>query len=101
MWSPEPDVMAIEHKRPPKGQPTIKRGSRVEATDGHVGKVDDLLVDPLGEHTPHLVLREGHLWGEKDVTIPVSEIDHIEENTVYLKLDKCSIEALPAVSVWK
>ena len=35
----------------------------------------------------------------KDVTIPVSEIDRIEENTVYLELDKHSIEALPAIPV--
>jgi hypothetical protein len=33
------------------------------------------------------------------VTIPVSQIERIEENTVYLKLDKHSIEVLPAVPV--
>jgi hypothetical protein len=37
------------------------------------------------------------LWGQKDVTIPVSEIERIKEDHVYLKLDKRSIEALPAI----
>jgi hypothetical protein len=43
--------------------------------------------------------REGHLWGEKHVTIPVSQIGRIEEHTVYLKLDREQVEALPAIPV--
>jgi hypothetical protein len=101
MWSPEIEAIPVEHRRVPQGGLAIERGSRVKATDGDVGKVDELLVDPLDEHITHLVLREGHLWGQKDVTIPISEADHIEENTVYLKLDKQSIEALPAVPAWR
>jgi hypothetical protein len=44
-------------------------------------------------------MREGHLWGQKDVSIPVSQIDHYQDNTVYLKLDKQSIEALPGIPI--
>ena len=47
----------------------------------------------------HLVMREGHLWGKKDVVIPVSEVDRIEEDTVYLKLSKDEVQALPAIPV--
>ena len=32
--------------------------------------VDELLVDPENEHITHLVMREGHLWGQKDVVYP-------------------------------
>jgi sporulation protein YlmC with PRC-barrel domain len=71
----------------------------VEATDGHVGRVDKFLVDQATGHITHLVLREGHLWGQKDVTAPISQIDHIEEDTVYLKLDKHAIESLPTIPV--
>lgn len=45
------------------------------------------------------VLREGHLWGQKDVTISVSEIERIEEDIVYLTLDKQSIEQLHGIPV--
>jgi hypothetical protein len=76
----------------------MHRGARVEATDGHVGRVDEFLVDPMDGHITHLVLREGHLWGEKYVTISVSQIARLEEDAVYLKLDKQSIEALPTIS---
>ena len=44
-------------------------------------------------------MREGHLWGQKDVTIPVSELGKIESHHVQLKLSKAQIEALPAISV--
>jgi sporulation protein YlmC with PRC-barrel domain len=90
-------VVAVEHKQIPLGELAIKRGTGVEATDGRVGWVDELLVNPENEHITHLVMREGHLWGQKDITIPVSEIDRIEGDTVYLTLSKDAIEALPAI----
>lgn len=96
---PEPAVVTLKDERVPPGELVIRQGARVEASDGHVGQVDEFLIDPTNEHITHLVLREGHLWGKKDVTIPISEIDRIEENMVHLKLDKHSIEKLPSVPV--
>jgi uncharacterized membrane protein len=46
-----------------------------------------------------LVLREGHLWGDKVVTLPIAVIDYTEQENVYLKLDKQTIESLPAIPV--
>jgi sporulation protein YlmC with PRC-barrel domain len=96
---PEGMVVPLEHQRIPPNELAVHRGAKVKASDGHVGVVDEFLVDPMNGHITHLVLREGHLWGKKDVTIPVSQIDRIEENTVHLKLDKHNIEALPAIPV--
>ncbi|MGB7874714.1 MAG: PRC-barrel domain-containing protein [Anaerolineales bacterium] len=96
--------MPFEHEHIPAGEVVIRRGTPVKATDGEVGKVDEFLVDPENNNISHLILREGHLWGKKDVTIPVSEIDKIAEDGVYLKLDKEAIETLPTVPVrrkWK
>jgi sporulation protein YlmC with PRC-barrel domain len=95
----EPIIVPVRHEHIPPGELAVRRGAWVEAADGHVGQVDEFLVDPASGHITHLVLCEGHLWGQKDVTIPVSQIDHIEEDTVYLKLDKQRIEALPTVPV--
>jgi sporulation protein YlmC with PRC-barrel domain len=102
MWPfsyPEYGLIALEHQHVPVGELAVRRGASVEAADGHVGRVDEFLVDATSEHVTHLVMREGHLWGQKDITIPVSQIDRIEEDTVYLKLDKKSIEALPAIPI--
>ncbi len=100
MWPyayPAMDMVPLEHEQIPAGELAIRRGTPVEASDGRVGRVDEFLVNPKSDHITHLVMREGHLWGQKDVTIPVSEIDRIEEDAVYLKLNKKEIAALPTV----
>jgi hypothetical protein len=89
-------VVRVQRKHIPPGELAMHQGARVEATDGHVGRVDEFLVDS-SEHITHLVLRDGHLWGQKEVIIPVSEIHHIEEDAVCLKIDRHTIESLPAV----
>jgi hypothetical protein len=88
-----------EHEPIPPGELAVHRGARVEATDGHVGRVHEFLVEPTSERITHLVLHEGHLWGQRAVTIPVAQIDRLDEDTVYLKLDKRSVAALPAMPV--
>ena len=60
-----------ERRQIPPGELAVRRGTRVEATDGYVGKVDEFLVNPQNGNITHLVMREGHLWGQKDVTIPL------------------------------
>ena len=85
----------VENHQIPPGELAVRRGTRVEATDGEVGKVDEFVVNPENGHITHLVLREGHLWGKKDVIIPLSALDQIREDTVFLKIDKHQIESLP------
>ena len=99
LWPYAMPEVPVEHKQVPPGELAVRRRARVEASDGDVGRLDEFLVDSKTGHITHLILREGHLWGQKDVIIPVSDIDHIEEDTVYLKLDKRGIEALPAIPI--
>ena len=75
----------------------IPLGAEAECLDGPCGKTISII--PLTGHISHLILMEGHLWGKKEVTIPVSAIDRIEEDTVYLKLDKKAVESLPSEPV--
>ena len=82
----------------PPGELGIHRGTTVYDTDGKVGQVDEFLITPEEYKISHLVLRVGHFWGEKHVTIPVSEINRIETDHVYLKLSKQAIEKLPVIS---
>ncbi|BBO93097.1 PRC-barrel domain-containing protein [Desulfosarcina ovata] len=88
----------------PPGEVLIRRGSRVNATDGKIGKVDELLINPLNDQISHIIMREGHLWGHKDVTIPVSKIEKIADGVVHLKLDKQTAATLPGTPIhrkWK
>jgi hypothetical protein len=89
-----PVPLSEEHRYVPEGELSVQRGAQVEATDGRVGSVDGFLVEPASGHITHLVLREGHLWGRRDVTVPVSEIDRIEQDTVHLRIDREQVGAL-------
>jgi hypothetical protein len=89
-----------ERIRPiPPGELAVRRGARVEASDGRVGRVDQFLVDPDTGGITHLCLREGRRGEGKSVCIPVAEIDHIEEKVVYLRLDKEAVASLPSYPV--
>ncbi len=97
---PEETVLVPEeHKRTPQGELAVHQGARVEAADGRVGRVEEFLVDATDSHITHLVLREGPLWNQKNVLIPVSQIERVEEETIYLKLDKRAIGSYPAIPI--
>jgi hypothetical protein len=42
-------------------------------------------------------MQKGHLWGKKEVALPVETIDFVDADTVYLKLDKAAVKDLPTV----
>ena len=88
-----------EHLQIPPGELGLNRGTRVEATDGYVGHIDEFVVNPKNKHITHLVMREGHLWGQKDVIIPLSAMGETRADTVFLKLNKHQIESLPTFPV--
>ncbi|MGB7874708.1 MAG: PRC-barrel domain-containing protein [Anaerolineales bacterium] len=97
-----PEKKFIEEKiyHTPVNELAVNRGTLVYSADGYViGNVDEFLVDQNGGHVTHLILREGHIFGQKDVFIPVAEIETINESSLHLKLDKEKIEKLPAIPV--
>lgn len=93
----EPGLVPVETRAVPPGELAVKRGAMVRARDGRIGRVDEFLVDPANEHITHLVMHERPLLGQKALCIPVSGIDRIKDNTVYLALSKDEVEALPAI----
>lgn len=87
------------HERVPKGEVTFRRGVEVHSADGHhVGKVDELLVDPSDGHITHVVVREGHLR-LRDVVVPVMSVARFADGKVVLDLDAAALEALPHLPV--
>lgn len=103
MWS-DPSMLAdtgtdvfsapIETELIPKGEMAVHRGASVEATDGHIGKVEEFLFDPRDRHITHLVLEKGHLWHRKELTIPMSAISSMDEEFIYLNIDKKTVKSL-------
>jgi len=87
----------VEEEQVPEGEVAVHPGTHVHATDGPVGVVEELMVDPDSAQVTHIVLRKGHWWGKQEVQIPISAIERGEGDTVYLNLDKKAIGQLPVI----
>ena len=83
----------------PEGSVAISKGMSVEATDGFVGTVDELVIDSESGVITHLIMRTGHIWGSAEISIPVTQIKGVDALAVHLDRDKDSIETLPAVQI--
>lgn len=89
---------AITSDRIPVGEVQVRRGDHVEATDGPIGRVQGLVVDSSDHHVTHVLLDEGHLWGERRVAIPIVAVTRVD-NGVRLNLNKDEVRDLPAVDL--
>ncbi len=94
-----PNHVTMYYDRVPKGEVEVRRASAVISVDGHsLGEVDGFVVD-TDEHITHFVLERGHLWGRKEVTIPIGAVARVESDAVHVALSKDEVGALPAVRV--
>lgn len=94
-----PAAMIIEHEAIPAGGLVVHKGAGVFATDGHVGRVDEFLVEKKTGRITHLILREGHLWGKKDISVPINQVDRYEDGKAYLTIDRNAVKDLPLIDI--
>jgi sporulation protein YlmC with PRC-barrel domain len=92
----EPRV--VTHDRVPAGDVQIRRHQSVHATDGDIGRVQGLVVDPRDEHVTHVLLQEGHLWGKKTVAIPIGAVTDVKDG-IHLDLTKNEVRDLPELEL--
>jgi sporulation protein YlmC with PRC-barrel domain len=96
MGTPEPQ--AITNERVPMGEVEVRRGEHVFATDGAIGRVQGLVVHPGDHQVTHILLDEGHLWGEKRVAVPITAVQNIEDG-IQVSLTKDQVRDLPSVDI--
>jgi len=99
----EGDVVAgvsetVTYDAVPLGEVDVRRGDRVHATDGEIGHVEGLVIDPRNHHVTHVLLQEGHLWGRKEVSIPIGAVTGTEDG-IRLNLTKDDVRDLPPVHI--
>jgi sporulation protein YlmC with PRC-barrel domain len=80
------------------GEVEVRRGEHVYATDGATGRVHGLVIHPGDHGVTHVLLDEGHLWGQKTVAIPISAVKDVEDG-VRLNLSKDEVRDLPEVGL--
>jgi len=84
--------------RVPPGDVEVRRGDHVHATDGAIGNVQGLVIDRADHHVTHVLLQEGHLWGRKQVAIPIGAVASVD-NGVRLTLTKDDVRDLPPIDL--
>jgi sporulation protein YlmC with PRC-barrel domain len=82
----------------PLDEVAVRRGEPVDATDGKIGIVQGLVIFPRNHHVTHVLLQEGHLWGRKQVAIPIGAVNKVDDG-IRLNITKQQVEDLPAVEV--
>ena len=90
--------VVVTTDRVPLGEVEVRRGEHVSATDGEIGRVRGLVIDPGDHCVTHVLLDEGHLWGQKRVAIPISAVKDVAAG-VRLNLTKDEVRDLPPVEV--
>jgi len=89
---------AVIADRVPAGEVEVRRGEHVHATDGPIGQVQGLVIDPSDHHVTHVLLDEGHLWGKKRVAIPIGAVQDVKDG-VRLGITKDQVRDLPPVDI--
>ena len=83
----------------PFGEVEVHRELTVCATDAEIGQVQGLIVEPGGHHVTHVLLQEGHMWGRKEVAIPIGAVTKIGTLLIHLSLTKHQVKDLPPVDI--
>jgi uncharacterized protein YrrD len=78
----------------PLGEDQVRPGDRVHAVDGEIGQVHGFIVSPGDGRVTHVLLQEGHLWGHKEVAIPVTAVTGMADG-IRLNITKQQVENLP------
>jgi sporulation protein YlmC with PRC-barrel domain len=79
----------------PPGEVEEHRGGRVHATDGDIGQVRGLLIDPVSRRVTHVLVREGHLLGRRDVAVPFGTVTAFDDG-IRLSITRQQVRDLPA-----
>jgi hypothetical protein len=97
---PEMVPMNVTYDTIPLGEVEVRRGEHVHATDGSIGRVQGLVIEPQSHHVTHVLLEEGHLWGKKEVAIPIRAVARVDpDDGIHLNIAKQQVQDLPPVDI--
>jgi sporulation protein YlmC with PRC-barrel domain len=83
----------------PPGAIEVHRELTVCATDGDIGQVQGLVVEPGGHQVTHVLLQQGRMRGRKEVAIPIGAVTKIGTLLIHLSLTKHQVKDLPPVDI--
>ena len=78
----------------PPGEVEEHGGGHVHATDGDIGQLRGLRIDPATSRVTHVLVREGHLLARKDVAVPFSSVAGLDDG-IRLTITRQQVRDLP------
>ena len=78
----------------PAGEVEERGGDHVHATDGSVGHLHALRVDPASGQITQLLVKEGPVWHRHDAAIPFDQVAGFDDG-IRLRLTRHQVQALP------
>jgi hypothetical protein len=97
-----PDMVSpgVTYDKMPLGEVEVRHGEHVNATDGSIGRVQGLVIERASGHVTHVLLQEGHLWGKKEVAIPIRDVARVDpDDGIHLTITRQQVQDLPPVDV--
>jgi hypothetical protein len=91
-----PTYLPVKRQNLSDDEIALRRGARVEATDGYAGQVLEVLLDADTGQVAGFVLLRAHTSEPHEIYIPASQLERVFEDKVYIKLDRPSLDEMPA-----
>jgi len=82
----------------PPGEVEEHRGEHVHATDGDIGHLRGLRIDPGSRQVTYVLIREGPAWGRKVVAIPAAQVAGFDDG-IRLSITRQQVRDLPQASI--
>ena len=82
----------------PTGEVAEHRGEHVHATDGDIGHLRALRIDPGTGQVTHVLISEGPVWDRKDVAIPAALVAGFDDG-IRLSITRREVQDLPPASI--
>lgn len=96
--SSRPRTETVTYDRVPAGEVQIRRGEKVHAADGDIGRLQGLVVD-RNHHVTYVLMSQGHWWSrKKEVAIPIGHVTDAVFG-VQLDLTRGEVRELPEVDL--
>jgi hypothetical protein len=94
-----PPPLPVTYEALPFAEVAVRGGEHVHATDGDIGQVRGLVIDPGSHQVIHVLLREGHVFGRMEVAIPIGAVTGVGEDGIRLNITKQQVQGLPPVDI--
>jgi hypothetical protein len=82
----------------PDGRVEIESGKPVHATDGEIGVLQGVVAGEKDDGLEYLLLREGHLWGRRQLAIPMASVTAVDDTGIWLSITKDQVRDLPPLA---